>query len=207
MDDRAEQDDDEVAQPVQDLQVLAEEDGQPPPTPVGDLRRVLRVTAELALLAVVLGVAVGLLWSALAPEVRLQVSDGTAYLDEVEGARVIGRDGWFAALAAAGGILLGVAGWLRHRSDAVPLVIGTALAGALGTFVAWRIGTWTGPAALPDQLSAVASGGTLVDPLRIEAKGVLLVWSILALGVVFLFALVQPTQRHVPTHGRRRPDG
>jgi hypothetical protein len=176
-----------------------------PPTPAEDLRRVLRVAVELGVVALLLGVVGGLVWSALAPEVELRVVDDGAFLDEVQGARVIGRDGWFAVVGAAGGVLLGLAGWWRHRDDPVPLVVGLAVAGVLGSAVVWRVGTWAGPDPLPEQLPAGGGdGATVIEPLAIGAPGVLVAWSVVALAVVAVLALLAPgPARHVPTHSRR----
>lgn len=197
-------DEDDVAEPVlfgvPDQAVEALQSG---PTPGQDAVRILRVTVELAAVAAGVAVVVALLWVRIAPDVALRVSDGGAFLDEVQGAKVFGRDGWFAVLTAAAGVLTGIYGWLRHRDDAVPLSIAAAVAGVLGALLAWRLGIWWGPQPLEAQAATAVDGDMLTAPLGIDAKGVLLAWPILSLATMLVLALLQPRPRHTPTHGRR----
>jgi len=197
-------DEDDVAEPVlfggPDQVAEAHQSG---PTPGQDAVRILRVTLELTAVTAGLAVVVALLWVRIAPDVALQVSDGGAFLDEVQGAKVFGRDGWFAILTAAAGVLTGIYGWLRHRDDAVPLSIAAAIAGVVGAVLAWRLGIWWGPQPLEAQVAVAADGDTLTAPLGIDATGVLLAWPILSLATMLVLALLQPRPRHIPTHDRR----
>ena len=175
-------DEDDVAEPVLfGVPDQAAEVRQSGPTPGQDAVRILRVTAELTAVAAGIAVVVALLWVRIAPDVALRVSDGGAFLDEVQGAKVFGRDGWFAVLTAAAGVLTGVYGWLRHRQDPVALAIAAAVAGVVGAVLAWRLGVRWGPQPLEAQVAAASDGDTLTAPLGVDATGVLLAWPILSL--------------------------
>jgi hypothetical protein len=179
------------------------------PTPASDLRDILRVTGQLSLIALALGLAVGLAWLWLVPEVRLRVSGDGAFLDEVEGGRVFARDGWFAVLAGVAGVCTALAGWFRHRGEPVPLILGLAIAGLLGTVLAWRLGVALGPDPVADQRASLPEGQPLQAPLRIDAPGVLFTWSIASIATVFVITLVPALFQTLiqrgprPSHRRR----
>jgi hypothetical protein len=177
-------------------------DGTLQPTPASDLFDVLRVTGQLALIALVLGLVVGVVWVWVAPDVLLRAGTDGAYLDELEGGRVFARNGWFAVLAGAAGVIVALLGWVRHRHTPVPLVIGLAISGLLGSIVAWRLGVAVGPESLAVQQETLGGDQPLQAPLRIDAPGVLLAWSVLSIATVFVLALFQRHPRRQPSHRR-----
>ncbi|MFD7131405.1 AAA family ATPase [Streptomyces sp. NPDC059894] len=162
------------------------------------MRTEVREAAVVTVLVALAGVLLGLLWVWLAPRVPLvgDVVDGdwVVYLEDSEGEQAVGVDGTFTLLALACGAVsaLAVFGW--RRRGGVPLVVGLALGGLLGSLLAWRLGVWLGPA--DDVLARakeVGKGVTFSAPLELGAKSALVIWSVAALLVhLGLLALFGP---------------
>ncbi|MFD6683720.1 DUF2567 domain-containing protein [Micromonospora parva] len=129
------------------------------------------VGAVLALAA--LGIPLGLLWAALAPDTPvLKTAEGAIYA-EPQPEQPIAADGWFSLLGLAFGLLVALALWvvLRRRRGPVGLV-----AAVLGTLVAapvaWQVGRRIGLATF-DRLLATAPVGQAFDkPADLRAGGV-----------------------------------
>ncbi len=101
--------------------------------------------AVVTLVSAVAGVLLGVLWLNLAPRVLL-ISDGKGvYLRNSEGESAVGADGTFVLLALAFGAVAALVVFLLRRKGGVPLVLGLALGGVLGSLLAWGIGTSFGP--------------------------------------------------------------
>ncbi|WP_043675328.1 DUF2567 domain-containing protein [Streptomyces xylophagus] len=161
------------------------------------------VTVGLALT----GVLLGLLWWWLAPHVPLvgDVVDKSwvVYLKDSEGEQAVGVDGTFTLLAVAFGVLSAVAVFLLRRRGGVPLVVAVTVGGLLASLLAWRLGMWLGPT--KDVLAhakSVGKGVTFSAPLKLGAKGALMVWSVAALvvhlGLTALFGPRDPEPVYVP---------
>ncbi|MGW0707728.1 DUF2567 domain-containing protein [Streptomyces sp. NPDC002643] len=167
----------------------------------GDGPGMARQIAEAAVLMVVMalvgGVALGLLWWWLAPHVPL-VSDGSAvYLKDTEGEQAVGVDGTFVLLALGIGALSGLVLFLVRRHGGVPLVVALTLGGLLGAALAWRLGVWLGPEAdVAARAKEVGAGVTFSAPLKLGAKGALLAWPLAGvlvhLGLTALFGPRDP---------------
>ncbi|MEX3107331.1 MULTISPECIES: DUF2567 domain-containing protein [unclassified Streptomyces] len=189
----------------------------PPPPPEGygevvgvkdraELLADLRDGALVAVAVTVLGVVLGLLWLWLAPRVPLvgDQSDGSwvVYLKDSEGEQAIGVDGTFTLLALACGALSALGVFLWRRRGGIPLVVGLALGGVLASVVAWKLGTWLGPTS--DVIAHAKSAGkgvTFSAPLKLGAKGALMVWSIAGLLVhLGLTALFGPRDPELYEH-------
>nr|WP_203690673.1 hypothetical protein [Streptomyces sp. SID12488] len=149
-----------------------------------ELREAAVVTVALALG----GVLLGLLWWWLAPSVPL-VGDivenrWIVYVKDSEGEQAMGVDGTFTLLALALGTVSALAAFLVRRRGGVPLVVALTVGGLLGSVLAWRLGVWLGPT--QDVLAHakdVGKGVAFSAPLKLGAKGALLVWSVAALVV------------------------
>ncbi|MEU6688383.1 AAA family ATPase [Streptomyces sp. NPDC046832] len=161
----------------------------------------LREAAVVAVAVALGGALLGVLWWWLAPHVPL-VGDvveknWVVYLKDTEGEQAIGVDGTFALLGLAFGAVSALVVFLLRRRGGVPLVVGLALGGLLGSLLAWRIGVWLGPA---DDVVAhareVGRGVTFDAPLKLGAKGALLAWPLAALvlhlGLMALFGPRDP---------------
>ncbi|WP_431358502.1 ABC transporter permease [Streptomyces atroolivaceus] len=167
--------------------------------PDADERRAeLRQGAAIAAVLTVAGVGLGLLWLWLAPRVPL-VSDETAvFLKNSEGEEAMGADGTFVLLALAFGLVSAVAVFLFRRRGGIPLVVGLALGGLLGSLLAWGIGTWFGPTSdVVAHAKEVGEGVTFDAPLELHAVGAaVLAWPVAAmlvhLGLTALFGPRDP---------------
>ncbi len=148
----------------------------------------LREAAVVTVVVALGGVLLGLLWWWLASSVPLvgDVVDGrwVVYVKDSEGEQAIGVDGTFTLLALGMGALSAVGAFLVRRRGGVPLVVALTVGGLLGSVLAWRLGVWLGPAQdVIAHAKDVGKGVTFSAPLKLGAKGALLVWSLGALVV------------------------
>lgn len=189
-------DDAEHGQPAPGEPAAQGPQGHPDPYPVeesehaeysepGEELRAELVQASVAAIAVaVAGVLLGLLWLWLAPRVSL-ISDGKAvYLKDSEGENAIGGDGVFVLAALAFGLVSALLTFLFCRRGGVALVVGLAIGGVLGSVIAWRLGVWLGPSTdVVTHARQVGKGVAFDAPLKLNAKGALLAWSVAAMVV------------------------
>nr|WP_203615242.1 DUF2567 domain-containing protein [Streptomyces sp. SID13726] len=163
-----------------------------------ELLEAVVVTVVLA----VLGALLGVLWSWLAPHVPLVGDvDGqgswVVYLKDTEGEQAVGVDGTFTLLALAFGFVTALVVFVWRRRGGVPLVVGLAVGGLLGSLLAWRVGMWLGPSSdVLAHAKSVGKGVTFSAPLKLGAKGALLAWSlaglVVHLGLTALFGPRDP---------------
>jgi hypothetical protein len=161
----------------------------------------LREAAVVAVAVALGGVLLGVLWWWLAPHVPL-VGDvveknWVVYLKDTEGEQAIGVDGTFTLLGLGFGAVSALVVFLLRRRGGVPLVVGLALGGLLGSLLAWRVGVWLGPAEdVIAHAREVGRGVTFDAPLKMGAKGALLAWPLAALvlhlGLMALFGPRDP---------------
>jgi hypothetical protein len=130
---------------------------------------------------VVLGVIAAVVWWQLTPLAEYTRTADNASMDEEQLGVQVSADGWYITIAAAGGLLSGVALLALRRRDPLVMVVLVSLGALLCGWVMLQVGLWLGP---PDPKSALhdAAVGTKV-PLQLEphARGVLLVWPMTAL--------------------------
>ncbi|MGW8360498.1 DUF2567 domain-containing protein [Streptomyces wedmorensis] len=162
---------------------------QPPPHhgPAGDPITGAEVVqgVVVTLVSAVAGAVLGLLWLTLAPRVLL-ISDGKGvYLRDSEGESAIGADGTFVLLALAFGAVAALVVFLLRRKGGVPLVLGLALGGVLGSLLAWGIGTTFGPTDdVVAHAKAVGPNVVFEAPLELNlAAAAMLAWPLAAMIV------------------------
>ncbi len=153
------------------------------PLRVGGRRRGVTVAVVVA---VGLGVLLGVLWWVGAPLARGDVVNGQVFLTghpELE----VAQDGWFAGVTGLAGVLAATVVSLRHgRGDAASAVL-VPLLGLGAAVVAWQTGALLGPGPLATQ---VADGSAHpLTPLQLHAYGALLVGPVLFTLTRFLAAL------------------
>ncbi|WKU07538.1 DUF2567 domain-containing protein [Micromonospora sp. HUAS LYJ1] len=131
------------------------------------------VAAGLVLGLTALGVPLGLLWAALAPDTPvLKTAEGAVYA-QPQPEQPIAADGWFSLLGLGFGLLAAIAVWtlLRRRRGPVTLVALTV--GALGTaLVAWQVGRRIGLDGYQRLLATAPAGTSFDKPADLRAGGI-----------------------------------
>jgi hypothetical protein len=150
----------------------------------------LRAAILVLLVVAASGVVVGVVWRLVAPVVQLKVQSDGLYFVDPEPQAFIAADGWFAGLTLLAGGLCGGLCWRLLRGRELGATVGLALGGLLGAVVAWQVGQRLGPPNPFDAARGMAVGAVVDGPLRLGAKGFLLVWPIAAIGVFLLLELV-----------------
>ncbi|MFF7698284.1 ABC transporter permease [Streptomyces lydicus] len=144
--------------------------------------RELREAALIALGVAVSGILLGVVWNWLAPHVPLIADTRNVYLKNTEGEEAIGADGTFVLLSLAFGVVTTAAVFLFRRRGGIPLVVALVLGGLLGAGLGWLTGMWLGPTAdVVAHAKQAGPGVTFDGPLRLQAKGALLAWPIVAM--------------------------
>ncbi|WP_030205461.1 ABC transporter permease [Streptomyces bikiniensis] len=159
----------------------------PPSGPDGDPITAAEVVqgALVTVVSAVAGALLGVLWLNLAPRVLL-VSDGKGvYLRNSEAETAIGSDGTFVLLALAFGAVAGLAVFLLRRRGGVPLVLGLAAGGVLGSLLARGLGTHFGPTSdVVAHAKAVGPDVPFEAPLELHlGAAALLAWPLAAMIV------------------------
>ncbi|MFY1681366.1 DUF2567 domain-containing protein [Micromonospora sp. WMMD730] len=136
-------------------------------------RHTRAVAAGLVLGLTALGVPLGLLWAALAPDTPvLKTAEGAVYA-QPQPEQPIAADGWFSLLGIGFGVLAAIAVWtlLRRRRGPVNLVALTV--GALGAaLVAWQVGRRVGLDGYQRLLDTAPAGTSFGKPADLRAGGI-----------------------------------
>lgn len=157
------------------------------------MRERLRAAAGAGLLAVAVGPLLATAWWLLAPRVQISTEDGTFSTPAQATADWFGADGWFLALGAGFGLLVGLAAFLRWRRHPVSALLGMTLGLLAAAVVAWWLGGLLGPDDVADQLAAPTQIDVVVQPLGLRARGVLLVPAIVGVATFAAMAAAAPT--------------
>ncbi|MBD0708528.1 MULTISPECIES: DUF2567 domain-containing protein [unclassified Streptomyces] len=186
----------------------------PPPPPVsgpaGDPITAAEVLQGVlvALVSTIAGAVLGVLWLNLAPRVLL-VSDGKGvYLRDSEGEAAIGSDGTFVLLALAFGALAALVVFLLKRRGGIPLVLGLALGGGLGSLLAWGLGVYFGPTRdVVAHAKAVGPEVVFDAPLELHlGAAAMLAWPLAAMAVhLVLTGLLGPRDPEPEPWGAPQP--
>ncbi|MFI8766078.1 DUF2567 domain-containing protein [Streptomyces sp. NPDC053792] len=183
----------------------------PLPGPAGDPITGAEVVqgVVVTLVSAVAGALLGVLWLNLAPRVLL-ISDGKGvYLRNSEGESAIGADGTFVLLALAFGAVAALVVFLLRRKGGVPLVLGLALGGGLGSLLAWWIGTHFGPTGdVVAHAKAVGPNVPFEAPIELNfAAAAMLAWPLAAMIVhLALTALFGPRDPEPESWGQPKPN-
>ena len=152
--------------------------------------------ALLAIYAVVLGGAVGLVWAAVAP--KLSVPALAAGSDATFRAQV-GADAWFLLVGAIAGVVCALMAVAFAGEPGPEITIALAVGGMVGAIVADRIGYLSERGATGHALRVLGAhpSGSLISEIdfRVRALGVLTIWPIASLAVVGLVMAINSTRR------------
>lgn len=163
--------------------------------------------AAIAVAAALLGVPFGLLWSVVAPDVPVRVTEAGPVYADPQPEQLAAADGWFAILALPFGVLAAVGVWLatRRRGRGLPglvgLVVGMVGAGLLG----WWLGRWVGRSGYQDTLAAAPVGAELARPADLAVVEVGW-WPPHVLGVLLVPALAAAATYTMLAAWSRFPD-
>jgi hypothetical protein len=167
---------------------LPPSDGSAAPSPgsATEPLRALLVTVAIVIGAALLGLAGGLVWSAIAPEALFVVTGrGVAYVVNPETNAFIAADGWFSVVAVVGGVIIGLIAYLFGVRRHGPLPAAGALVGATAAgFLAWWVGRNIGLSAFRHQLGVSKNGALLRQPIDLGAHGALTFWPLAAGAVI-----------------------
>ena len=146
--------------------------------------------------AIGVGVLLGLVWEALAPRVSLIVaSDGRPYPQGYQPEGYMTDDGIAALLCVAAGLVVGLAAvWVARRiasRDHALLValVAVLVLGTAGALALWWTGQTVGRFDFDALVASSAEGATLTAPLTLRMPGVLVLWPLASVLIVFLAAL------------------
>jgi hypothetical protein len=163
-----------------------------------DLARDAAVVLGWFVAAAVVGAVV---WWQVTPLAEFTRTTSDAQMGEEQLGQQVASDGWFFAIAAAGGLLSGVALLGLRRRDPLAMVVLVTLGAGLASWLMLLLGHWLGPPAPAGALHHVAVGDTVPVQLETHTFGVMLMWPIAALvGTVgVLFGLDDPARRRGDT--------
>lgn len=128
-----------------------------------------------AVLGLLLGPVVGVLWLWIAPTPVAINTEGAIYLKDQDTKAFIAADGWFLVIGfVVGGLVGALVYWRFHGGLAA--MLGVTVGALGGAYIAWKVGVALGPPPLAGTVVGVPDGGTLSMPIGLRAKGVLLGW-------------------------------
>ena len=150
----------------------------------------LRAGATAAVVTVLLGAPVGLLWAALAPRVDVVISGENVQLAEPGTSAFIAGDGFFLLAVLLAGAVGGLLAWRLGREHGPAVVVGLTVGGLAAAYVAMRVG---GAVGLEEVQQAVAAGeqGALELSLRLRAREALVGWPVGALVAYVVASFVR----------------
>jgi hypothetical protein len=145
--------------------------------------------AGLVVLALaLLGVPLGLLWTAVAPHASVLVTPEGAVFADHRPEVFVGADGTLGAIGIGAGFVVGAAVFLWRRQRGPWMAIGVALGSLAGAAVAWKVGHQIGLSSYNRLLEQAPAGRAFDRPVDLKAGGILFVQPIVAVIVYVLAA-------------------
>jgi hypothetical protein len=156
-----------------------------------------------AVVVAVLGPLAGWLWSAMIPDVKYVVLQGKPLLADPEGQGPIGIDGRFALIGAVAGIVCGLVAYaVGGRRNDIPLILGLAVGGIAASLLAWKVGHQIGLSDFKAAVRHAKDGAIITGVADLRAKGVLVFWPLLAVGV---YAVLELIVKRLPSRDSGQP--
>jgi hypothetical protein len=140
-----------------------------PSAPVRGSGWLARVIAAISTAVVVaaLGFPLGWLWASMAPRLPTVANGGNLYYVDPMGKQSAGAESWYAIIAIAAGVIIGVLAWVVLRRVRGPLIlIALALGGGAAGWIMWRFGRTFGT----NRDEAVALARSLPDGTRVNVS-------------------------------------
>ena len=147
-------------------------------------RRDARAFLILVGAGLALGALGGLLWGTKAPRPKGVTAADGVYPDSAT--VYVAMDGWFFAITAIAGIVLGLAAVLAFRRSGVGVTLGVAVGGLLGGLGCWWLGTRIGYVDVDALAATLPVGSTVEGSVRLRIPGLLLVMPGFSLLVVLI---------------------
>ncbi len=148
--------------------------------------RFSRLPALLAVVILLLGAPIGLLWARVSPTVSVSFSAQGPSLVRPESSEFFAADGSFGVVLLMVGLLTGAAAWgvLHRRASGVGVPIGVAVGALLAGFVAQAVGSRLVVNRELAALCGVQNDCPIYDgTLQLRARGLVVVWAVAALMV------------------------
>ena len=156
--------------------------------------RDLGTAVALVVGCLLLGAPAGLLWSAVAPRVRVVLGPDGPSAQDLEGKAFIGADGSFLLVVLAAGVLTGLLAWRLARRSGPWTVVALVIGGLLAAKVAGVVGVRPGKAHVQSLLHDPSARGTVELFLRLRSPWVVVGWPVGALAAFLVRALRRPEE-------------
>jgi hypothetical protein len=180
---------------------------QPLPAVAGPSRwrQDLGTAAAVVVTCVLLGAPAGLVWSAVAPRLRVTVSDKGFDVPDLESSKaLVGADGSYLVVMLLAGVLCGVLAWLFARRSGPWTVAALVVGGVLAALIAAAVGLRPGAAhaiaatregsAFRGQVDLYLGRLTRPDTLRLRAPWAAVAWPVGALVAFLVPAFQRPEE-------------
>lgn len=151
-------------------------------------QRTISVFGAAAIIAVLVGGALGVLWWRLAPRVPVLLRPNGDPWPGYQPEGYIGADVAFAALGLIAGILVTVGLIRMRREHLATVLIASVLTGVVGSLIMWFVGTQLGSVDIEGLAATTTEDVTVDAPLVVTLPGVYLVWPVIAAFIVLLVA-------------------
>ncbi|MFD1937758.1 MULTISPECIES: hypothetical protein [Nonomuraea] len=144
----------------------------------------VRAFAVTVLALAALGVPAGLAWSLLAPRAPYAVAAGEVVLADPSTQALIAADGWYAVITGGLALACAVVAWNLARDKRLEVLLGLAAGSGIAAFVTQWVGTTFTLGAVTVEAAAAGPGVKVVaGALALTAKGVLVTWPLVAVGL------------------------
>lgn len=173
---------------------------------VGGVRDTLSRTVVLVGFAALVGIVAALLWANVSVLPHWTVyEDLRAQITDTDRTQVFSATFWYSILGVIGGVLVGLAAWIRLRHVGWPVAVIAAGLALVGGVTCWMLGEVFGPGPFPERLAAATEGDQVPIALRLQAPSALAIWVFAAVSVPLFAASLGPEISPPKAPERRRP--
>jgi len=152
-------------------------------------RRAGAVITAGAIVGLVSGAALGVVWSALAPRVPLVIAPDSTSPQGFQPEEYLASDIAFGLLGLVAGVAVTIGLAYMRREHLLSVLIAGLLASGLGTAAMWFVGTRLGSVDI-EGLQATTTSEIIVDaPLTVSLPAVYLMWPVASALIVTILAL------------------